>query len=89
MPEIDDRETWELLEASENGTHTYLKVGRQLNTCDLQDVAIGVSLIHLSAKGNFSSTKYLYFSIRSCGCRTVPQILFGQWEPMIILLIMV
>ncbi|KAG4066822.1 hypothetical protein HA402_012889 [Bradysia odoriphaga] len=43
MPEIDDNETWELLEASENGTHTYLKVGRQLDTCDLQDVVIGNS----------------------------------------------
>lgn len=45
MPQVDDEETWELLEATENATHTRLKVGRLLNTCDLQDVAIGVSFM--------------------------------------------
>lgn len=45
MPEIDDFETWELLAAKENATHTYLKVGRLLNTCDDQDVPIGVSFM--------------------------------------------
>ncbi|KAJ6644163.1 DBH-like monooxygenase protein 1 like [Pseudolycoriella hygida] len=43
VPVVDDNETWELLEASENATHTHLKVGRQLNTCDSQDVVIGNS----------------------------------------------
>lgn len=43
MPIVDDNDTWELLQATENATHTYLKIGRQLNTCDVQDVAIGVS----------------------------------------------
>lgn len=52
---MDDNETWHLLEASENGTHTYLKVGRQLNTCDSQDVAIGVSLINFK-KDDFDGT---------------------------------
>lgn len=45
MPEVDDSETWELLAASENATHTYLKVGRLLNTCNDEDVAIGVSVL--------------------------------------------
>lgn len=53
MPEVDEIETWELLEAAENGTHTYLKIGRQLNTCDLQDVAIGVSFISVSRQSVF------------------------------------
>lgn len=48
MPEVDDNETWQLIavniiEAFENTTHTYLKIGRLLDTCDFQDVAIGVS----------------------------------------------
>lgn len=42
-PQLDDTETWELLEASETVTHTYLKVGRQWNTCSSQDVVIGNS----------------------------------------------
>lgn len=57
MPVIDDNETWKLIEASENGTHTKLKVGRQLNTCDSQDVVIGVSLGH-----SLSDFRYKHFS---------------------------
>lgn len=45
MPEVDDSETWKLIKASENTTHTYLKVGRRFNTCDSQDVAITVSFM--------------------------------------------
>lgn len=46
MPVVDDNETWELLAATENATHTYLKVGRLWNTCDLQDASIEVSYVH-------------------------------------------
>ncbi len=44
MPERDDHEDWALLHASENSTHTSLKILRKLQTCDLQDVAITVRL---------------------------------------------
>lgn len=55
MPEVDEYETWQLLKASENETHTYLMVGRVFNTCDSQDVAIGVSRIsqYLHANSQF------------------------------------
>lgn len=58
MPEVDDNETWKLLEASENRTHTHLKVGRQLNTCDVQDVAIGVSSVHFDLRIFFNAKNY-------------------------------
>ncbi len=77
MPEIDDNETWKLLQASENGTHTKLKVGRLLNTCDSQDVAIGVSFWVTFPK-RFVFKYFFVISSPSC-CRTVPIILFGQW----------
>jgi len=34
MPQVDAQEDWTLLEATENGTWTYLKFSRLLYTCD-------------------------------------------------------
>ncbi|OXA39163.1 DBH-like monooxygenase protein 2 [Folsomia candida] len=36
----DDVNDWHLTSASENSTHTHLSFWRELNTCDLEDVAI-------------------------------------------------
>lgn len=38
----DDVNDWHLTSASENSTHTHLSFWRELNTCDLEDVAITV-----------------------------------------------
>jgi len=34
MPTIDDNQDWNLLEAKENETWTYLKFSRLVDTCD-------------------------------------------------------
>ncbi|CAG7838602.1 unnamed protein product, partial [Allacma fusca] len=39
-PIVDARQDWALLSASENETHTTLKVTRVFNTCDNEDVSI-------------------------------------------------
>ncbi len=77
---MDDIVNWELLAASENATHTYLKVGRQWNTCDTQDVVIGVSFPFIF----IMALEDLIFKSRSTECvfRRVQVILFGQSEMM-------
>jgi hypothetical protein len=41
-PQLDAEQNWEFKSASENGTHTTLSFTRVLDTCDTEDVAIGV-----------------------------------------------
>lgn len=43
-PELDERPfDWKLLDARENGSYTYLRFFRRINTCGVQDYANGVS----------------------------------------------
>ena len=44
VPTVDNSQDWELLEASENATHTRLKVRRLLETCDPNDKIVKVRL---------------------------------------------
>ena len=44
LPINDAQQDYELLEATENATHTRLKFQRKLSTCDKDDFAINVNL---------------------------------------------
>jgi len=80
-PIKDAHDDWELIEAREDQTKTYLKFSRDLNTCDTEDYPISVSKLFKQRENlTFKGFLAIFLGFRMTLCAS-----FGLWVQQTIL----